>query len=137
MWLIRNQQCKALDDAVLNDFVQRMMYHLVINFGGDLASTNDKLRRLVVDWIRDARGWGLTQEEHVQSYLELCAEFPEMREKPIPERLATILSWPGRLPEVKVEKLQQELLFQDGEQECFPEPEVDGEPVLHSCGRCS
>ena len=136
MWLIRNQQCKALDDAALGDFVGRMMYHLVINFGGELASTNEGLHRLVVGWIQDARGWGLTQEEHVQSYLELCAEFPEMREQPMPERLATILSWPGRPPEVKVGKLQEELLFQDDE-ECLPEPQVDGESVLHRCGRCS
>src|SRR5262249_15953998 len=137
MWLIRNEQCRALDAHMLNDFVQRMMYHLVINFGGELASTNDNLRRLVVAWIQAARGWGLTQEEHVQSYLDLCAQFPELREQPLPERLATILSWPDRLPEVKVEKLQQELLFPGGEEECPPAPEVGGEPVLHSCGSCS
>lgn len=115
MWLIRNTQCQALDAGMLNDFVERMMVHLVVHFG-DLASTGESLRRLVGRWIADARGWGLTDEGHIQGYLELCAEFVVLREPPIPPHLAAILSWPGRLPDVKLERLQEELLFVAGEE---------------------
>jgi hypothetical protein len=133
MWLIRDAQCQALDDHQLKDFVLRMMHHLVINFGGELASTTDILRRLVLDWIRQARAWGLTQEEHVQTYVELCAEFPELREQPVPDRLAAILSWPGRPPEVKLERLQEELLFAAAEEELLPAFDA----AVHPCNRCA
>jgi hypothetical protein len=111
MWTIRREQLQALDDAALRDFVERMLVHLIAYFGDQLPDWGADLRRCLRARVADARAWGLTQEEHIQAYLELCAEFPEMRSSPLPERLAAILAWPGRSADAKLDRLQQELYF--------------------------
>jgi hypothetical protein len=111
MWVIRAEQEKAFDDTAFGDFVERQLLHLVGNFGLEADFSAEGLRRVIRAWIADARGWGLTEEVHVETYLELCAEFPQMRRPPLPGPLAQILSWPGRAPGVKLDKLQEELYF--------------------------
>jgi hypothetical protein len=112
MLVIRQQQARALDDAAFEDFLWRMQLHLVANFGTDVAEFAEFLRSTVRGWVAAARGWGLTREEHVQAYLELCAEFPELREDPLPEPLVSLLTWPGRSAEHKLERLQDDLFFE-------------------------
>jgi hypothetical protein len=111
MLVIRKEQVKALENAALTDFLRRMMDHLRRNFADELPDSAEVLRQQVVVWIEDARHWGLTQETDVETYLELCAEFPEVRRAQAPAWVAAILSYPGRMPEVKLEKLQLALYF--------------------------
>jgi hypothetical protein len=90
MLSIRKEQMRVFEKPVSEAFIARMVVHLRENFAGRVPASDEILRDSVVRWIEDARGWGLSSERHVVSYLESCA-MTQGQVEPLETRLTTYL----------------------------------------------
>jgi len=110
MFTLRQDQVDAFRPVLLAEFVGRMMDRLRKDFP-DGVPAGPEGRRAVGDWTEDARRTGLEQEADVERYLELCAEFPDLRRRPAPPWAAAILGRRARPPADRLRDLEIELFF--------------------------
>jgi hypothetical protein len=111
MWTIRKEQLESLQSHALGNFTERMTAWLREQFPDRLPADGAAQSRTVTGWIADARQWGVTRENNVQTYLGLCAAYPALRAQPAAAWLVDLMTYPDRDEDLKLELLQDELFF--------------------------
>lgn len=108
---IRPNQFDVFQAVQQDEFAVRMAAHLRAHAPDKLPPEDAALRKAILAWTEDAKGWGIELEPDVERYLELCAEFPDLRMRPAPPWAADILKRRARLPEERLRDLEIECFF--------------------------
>jgi hypothetical protein len=83
-----------------------------------LETTSDlELKNRISDIVEEAKSFEIIFEDDIEQYTYLKFRYPKFQEKPYPQDVYDILTYPDRTPEVKFEEIIYYFEMQDhGEQ---------------------
>ena len=121
MWVIPDEQTRALQSAARDDFIARLMAHLRQHCAEFLPDGDGDVRQIVIRAVEDAMQAGFLLEEETTAYTELYALHSELRRRPLAAPLRQVLEKPAAPPRWKLRALEHTLTF-------GPQPPARPEP---------